>query len=346
MVVFLTYQTIVCATPDPEATLRVSLPAGTKTGPSTDKWVNEVWLLTLPGNSWAFTLRINQTSKAFSSYDTHLVIALNDAGYTNLVSLTIDSTSILKTDFKYGKPKPYNVWNWPAGDVYSTWFNDTLVNLGTIPPKGYKDVTVSVTFSDATNARIHFDAYGSRVDPPPPTVPGNILRNSLSSDSTVMSSGVPPVVYGPSACFTESPETPYVGQTVTFDASCSQPGFDVDDPTPITQYHWDFDGDGIDDLTTSGPTATYTYTATGTYTVRLTVYAPGLPPNIDPSYIETDIFLHHKIVEAPPPPLPVGGVWVPVNKFELLAPWIALASLVTAAAVSVVYVKRRKKQQT
>jgi len=47
------------------------------------------------------------------------------------------------------------------------------------------------------------------------------------------------------------------------------------------------------------------------------------------------------------PPPPVGGVWVPINKFELLAPWIGLASLtlVSTMAVSVVYVKHRKKKQ-
>jgi len=47
---------------------------------------------------------------------------------------------------------------------------------------------------------------------------------------------------------------------------------------------------------------------------------------------------------APPSPLPVGGYWVSINKTELLAPWIGLASLITVAAVSIVYVKRRKKQ--
>jgi PKD repeat protein len=49
----------------------------------------------------------------------------------------------------------------------------------------------------------------------------------------------------------------------------------------------------------------------------------------------------------PPPPLPppVGGVWVPINKFQLLAPWIGLASVITLAAVSIVYVKHRKKQR-
>ena len=44
-------------------------------------------------------------------------------------------------------------------------------------------------------------------------------------------------------------------------------------------------------------------------------------------------------------PRPVGGEWVPINKFELLSPWIGLASLITVATVSLVCVKRRKKQQ-
>lgn len=39
----------------------------------------------------------------------------------------------------------------------------------------------------------------------------------------------------------------------------------------------------------------------------------------------------------------VGGVWVPIDKFELLAPWIGIASVISAIAVSIVYVKRRKK---
>jgi len=42
---------------------------------------------------------------------------------------------------------------------------------------------------------------------------------------------------------------------------------------------------------------------------------------------------------------PVGGAWTSINKFELLAPWIGLASLITVATASVVYVKRRKKKQ-
>jgi len=42
---------------------------------------------------------------------------------------------------------------------------------------------------------------------------------------------------------------------------------------------------------------------------------------------------------------PVGGIWIPVNKLELLAPYIGLASAISIAAVAaVVLVKRRKKQ--
>jgi lysozyme len=48
---------------------------------------------------------------------------------------------------------------------------------------------------------------------------------------------------------------------------------------------------------------------------------------------------------SPPPSPPVGGVWVPVNKFELLAPWISLALLMAVAVASVIYVKHRKKQR-
>jgi hypothetical protein len=45
------------------------------------------------------------------------------------------------------------------------------------------------------------------------------------------------------------------------------------------------------------------------------------------------------------PPVPVGGEWVPINKFELLAPWISIALLMTVAAASVIYVRHRKKQR-
>ncbi|MFQ5999397.1 MAG: hypothetical protein ACE5J6_01330 [Candidatus Bathyarchaeia archaeon] len=180
--------------PSPEAILRISLPAGEdRTNISSlDPWLSQCWLLNVTGVSATFTVRINNTSGSVTSYDTHLIIALNNASYSYLLNLTVDTTTIPKNTFQYGTPKPYNLWNWPSGDVYPTWFNDTYV-VGTIGPKNYTDVTVSVTFLNATGVRMHFDAYGSKVSPPPPTVPGEIIRNPLSGDSTVLFQ--PPVKY-------------------------------------------------------------------------------------------------------------------------------------------------------
>jgi len=168
------------------AILRVSLPAGTYSGVDPDPWLNEGWLLNINAGSGTFTLRVNDTSTSITSYDTHLVIALNSASYSNFVSLSVNGTEIPKSAFQYDKPKPYNMWDWPSGDVYPTWFADTYI-IGTINPKAYKDLALSVTLSDATDARIHFDAYGSKDPvPPPPDVVGKITHNPLSGDSTVL----------------------------------------------------------------------------------------------------------------------------------------------------------------
>jgi hypothetical protein len=65
-------------------------------------------------------------------------------------------------------------------------------------------------------------------------------------------------------------------------------------------------------------------------------YFPGI---ID----EVKIYGAH--AELPPPPPPgVGGIVIPVDKFALLAPYIGLTStIVVAAVVSVVYIKRVKR---
>lgn len=45
------------------------------------------------------------------------------------------------------------------------------------------------------------------------------------------------------------------------------------------------------------------------------------------------------------PSPPVGGIWIPVNKVELLAPYIGLVILLAVSVVTVAYVKKRKKSQ-
>ena len=71
----------------------------------------------------------------------------------------------------------------------------------------------------------------------------------------------------PNACFTQSPANPVVGQTVTFDSTCSS---DPDPGGSIANRAWDLDNDGqFDDGT--GVTATRTFATRGSFTVRLRV---------------------------------------------------------------------------
>jgi len=172
--------------------LHVSLPAGTYFGPNPDHWLSQCWRLNITALSGTFTIRINNTHASFTSDDTHLIIALNNASYEYLESLTVDSTTISKTSFVYGKPEPYGFTLTWKEDVYPTWFSDIYV-VGTIGPQSYKDVEVSVTFSNATGVKMHFDAYGSQDSPPPPTNKGHVTHNAHQKDSTV-SFWSPPVV--------------------------------------------------------------------------------------------------------------------------------------------------------
>ncbi len=69
----------------------------------------------------------------------------------------------------------------------------------------------------------------------------------------------------PQAEFTYSPAVPYIGTTITFDASGSTPN-----GGELTSYTWDF-GDGSPPSTESDPIMTHSYTTNGTFTVTLTV---------------------------------------------------------------------------
>jgi chitodextrinase len=144
--------------------------------------------------------------------------------------------------------------------------------------------------------------------------------------------------HGPIASFSEYPETPYAYQPVYFDASSSLPGFDGDEECPITEYHWDF-GDGT---TGTGKTIKHTYNKPGDYVVTLTVYAPGIPPYIDPQYIginTTDTIQHVKQV------LPVGGYSIPIQLPTTAKPvtiHIALLMILTAIFIKLKPKTKRK----
>lgn len=83
--------------------------------------------------------------------------------------------------------------------------------------------------------------------------------NLTDTDTFTVEVNAPPV-----AKIDSSNETVMVGESVSFDGTGS-----TDSDGEIVRYEWDLDGDGTID--TTGPTAERTYSAAGTFTVRLTV---------------------------------------------------------------------------
>jgi len=238
--------------------LRISLPEGTYVKQNTgDPWIDKGWLLNQTGNSWSFTVKIYDTSKCIKSYDTQLIVALNDAAYNNLQSLAINGTSIPKSAFQHGTPRPYGIGFW-SDDVYPTWFNDTYINVGEIQPKSYKILAVSVTFTDATDARIHFDAYGS-VFPWAPCNWGGVTWSPNSEDSTVIYQAAPLPL---SVSISPTSKVIDLGQYVTFTSS-------VSGGTSPYSYQWYLDGAVVTGANSNN--WIFTPTSTGYYLVHLNV---------------------------------------------------------------------------
>jgi len=136
--------------------------------------------------------------------------------------------------------KVYNVYGNPVANANVTFSTDlgTLSSLWAIT-----DITGTATVT----------LY-------PSTLPGiatiTATWEGLSQSTTVIINGIPV------ALFTESAETIYVGEEISFNASNS-----YDPDGSITSYFWDF-GDGTN---ATGVTANHTYIDDGVYTVTLTV---------------------------------------------------------------------------
>jgi hypothetical protein len=89
----------------------------------------------------------------------------------------------------------------------------------------------------------------------------------------------PPAPYGPTAKFTFFPGIQEINKDVTFDATSSKPGFDGTHMCPITEYRWDWNGDGIFEQTVATKVVTHQWAIAGDYDVTLEVYAPGATPD-------------------------------------------------------------------
>jgi len=101
--------------------------------------------------------------------------------------------------------------------------------------------------------------------------------------------------------------------------------------------------DGVYDIGLMG-TSTETYTlvvelATVEKTTTHT-YTGGIATG---QILESEANISEGEMTFTSPSTPVGGIYIPVDKLELLAPYIGLTMLLAAAAVTAVYVKKRKR---
>jgi len=135
----------------------------------------------------------------------------------------------------------------------------------------------------------------------------------------------PAVPESPVANFTWSPINPIVFHNVTFDASVSTPGFDGTAICPITEYRWDFDGDGTFELNTTDPVVIHKFDWYGDYDVTLEVYAPG---NYPPDVPDTDR-ITKTVTVSPPPPTPVSPTTVYIDQPVINATTIGQTITVT-----------------
>jgi len=102
-----------------------------------------------------------------------------------------------------------------------------------------------------------------------------VVELNVTDNEGLWSTTSKPVIvqpeFGPTANFTWSPPIPMINETITFDASNSEPGWSAatQEFSPITTYAWNF-GDGTTN-TTSNPAITYKYIEAENYTVTLTI---------------------------------------------------------------------------
>lgn len=131
-------------------------------------------------------------------------------------------------------------------NIQSTW--ELVLHERNITSTGY-------TFQDPLSEGI---IYAWQVDADDPAN----HHVGTTHDAFTLSITVGPLNQPPTASFTYSPESPVVGEEITFDASSS-----TDPDGQIVSYEWDFG----DSATGSGVTTAHAYTAAREYIVTLTV---------------------------------------------------------------------------
>jgi hypothetical protein len=150
-----------------------------------------------------------------------------------------------------------------------------------VPPSGdhpYNKL-LSITLASDAGATVHFSRHGRMATLDSPVFSSPLLLTAsdtiiaFSVDASGLSGDADTLVYlidlPPSAHFTVSPDTLYVGEQAVFDASTS-----IDKETPLSRlrFRWDFEGRGhFSTSAVSDPRATFRFAAPGRYSPRVEV---------------------------------------------------------------------------
>ena len=126
-----------------------------------DSWITES--VVIPQGDWdtPFSLWIGNADPQDTSYDTTLVISVNDVAYAAIVDITVEGNSVLPWNTDEGDfPLP------PHGVSNSAeWAGFAEALLGDIPSGGKMEINIDITLgTDLEGAKIHFDAYGWSTD--------------------------------------------------------------------------------------------------------------------------------------------------------------------------------------
>jgi len=294
--------------------------------------------LIVPGGNVKITVTINTSGGPYNILDPNDVIYLNawidwnrDGDWQDTGEKIIGTGSLVGTQKFDGPATPvYNVPVPGSAGIGITWLRfrlDYAEDVGA-NPQPWTDSGLNQEKGQAMYGEV--EDYKITIEEAPPPPQANLKAFSQSASPSTVTQG----------------DTVHITVTVKNTGATTET-FDVDLKYGSTVLHtWT--------SVTLGPSAQIALTwdwvtsgvSPGTYSMTALVDPTNAIAETD-EMDNTCTVASAVTIKSPPPP-PVGGEWLPIDKLSLLAPWIGLASSLTVvaiAAVSVAYVKHRKKHQ-
>ncbi len=176
----------------------------------------------------------------------------------DLPSGTVDGRPGCNFTFAQGISGDYRLKFAHVGPGNSAHTNGTYEGViqGSAPASNYYN-------SSSNNPHLQQTIYNA-------TVELTYVADSVSYETTITDIGPRPLAgapnVAPTATFSVNNTAPAAGQPVEFDASGSS-----DPDGSISQYQWDFDGDGSYETTTTNPTTSHTFDTVGDFRPELRV---------------------------------------------------------------------------